>query len=63
MTIGKPIEPASVVQTVERYVDAELADVNKYENRSLLDESGIYSLHLLAADIYQAVEDAGFSAR
>ena len=48
------IEPNNVVNMVELYVDGELADAKKFENREPLDESGIYSLHILAADIYEA---------
>jgi hypothetical protein len=48
------IEPASVVALVETYVRQELANVARYENRQPLDESGIYSLHCLASEIYMA---------
>lgn len=60
--IGMPIEPAEIVQKVERYVTDQYADANKSVNRALLDEGGIYSLHLLAAEIYQAGFNAGVSA-
>lgn len=46
------ILPAPLVQEVERYVESELADVERYDNRQLLDESGVFSLHTLAAAIY-----------
>jgi hypothetical protein len=46
------IEPASVVNLVEAYVYKELADTAKYDNRTPLDESGIFSLHRLTADVY-----------
>lgn len=53
------IEPQAVVDLVEEYVRKELSDAEKYENRDLLDESGIYSLHSLAADAYaKGYEDA-----
>lgn len=48
------IEPASVVQMVEEYAYKELSDAEKYDNREPLDESGIYSLHMLAAQVYAA---------
>lgn len=38
---------------VERYVDREVADA-KYDNRQPLDDSGVYSLHFLAAEIFAA---------
>lgn len=44
--------PQNVVQEVEDYIDKELSDRDKYENRTPLDESGIWSLHRLAARIY-----------
>lgn len=47
-----PIEPSDVVAAVEGYVARELSDAVQYENRAPLDESGIYSLHSLAADVY-----------
>ena len=46
------IEPDSVVSAVEQYVRAELRDADRFSNRTPLDESGIYSLHALAARIY-----------
>lgn len=52
-----PIEPAAVVQAVDRYVRNELHDARHYDNRSPLDESGVYSLHLLAAEIYALAWD------
>lgn len=46
------ISPASVVQAAEDYVESELTDAARYDNRTPLDESGIWSLHRLAAAIY-----------
>ena len=46
------VEPREVVAKVESYVHRELHDAQTYENREPLDESGIFSLHLMAADIY-----------
>lgn len=53
MTNERPVEPLDVAQSVESYVDGEFRDAAKYSNRELLDESGVYSLHELAARIYQ----------
>jgi hypothetical protein len=53
------IEPPDVVGAVETYVYAELADAEKYDNRTPLDEPGIYSLHLLAAHVYAMGYEAG----
>ena len=56
------IEPREVVELVDSYVDEELHDRQKYTNREPLDESGVYSLHLLAADIYALGYSAGEQA-
>jgi len=53
MTTERPVEPLAVAQDVESYVDGEHRDAAKYSNRDLLDSSGVYSLHELAARIYQ----------
>lgn len=45
----------AVVQQVEEYIYSELSD----ENRTPLDESVIWSLHALAAGIYQLGFDDG----
>lgn len=52
-----PIEPASIVTAVDMYVDSELRDAGRYSNRRPLDESGIYRLHVLAAQIYATAWD------
>lgn len=46
------IVSGAVAQLVEEYVSSELSDKAKYDNRTPLDESGIWSLHTLAATIY-----------
>lgn len=56
------IEPIEVVDAVEHYVSAELADAEKYENRTPLDESGIRSLHALAGTTYTLGFEAGARA-
>lgn len=54
MATESNVEPYPVVQLVEQYVDDELQQARKYDNRTPLDESGVYSLHCLAAKIYSA---------
>lgn len=44
--------PVEVVERVDQYVENELRDADRYENREPLDESGIWSLHGLVADAY-----------
>jgi len=52
------IEPVGVAQMVDGYINSELEDAHRYENRDVLDEEGIYGLHALAARIYaQGFED------
>lgn len=53
------IEPREVAEAVERYVVAELADARKYENRKPLDDSGVWSLHRLAAKVFALGFEAG----
>jgi hypothetical protein len=53
------IEPREVAEAVERYVDAELADARKYDNRTPLDDSGVWSLHRLAASVFALGFEAG----
>jgi hypothetical protein len=55
----EPVEPLEVAERVERYVDRELTDARKYDNRAPLDDSGVWSLHRLAAEIYALGFDAG----
>lgn len=55
-----PIRPYEVVSAVDRYVDKAIKDAVKYENSALLDESGVYSLHLLAAEIFAMGYDQGY---
>ncbi|WP_255139144.1 hypothetical protein [Rhodococcus sp. 15-2388-1-1a] len=46
------IEPQDVIQMVESYVSKQLHDAEKYTNSEPLDQSGVWSLHALAATIY-----------
>jgi hypothetical protein len=48
---GHP-EPFDVAQMVEEYVSKAHHDAEQYTNSELLDASGVYSLHRLAAAIY-----------
>jgi hypothetical protein len=48
----RQVEPFAVAQMVEQYASDQHRDATKYTNRELLDESGIYDLHTLAAKIY-----------
>lgn len=51
--------PLEVVHAVDEYVDSEQSDCDRFDNRALLDESGIWSLHRLAARMYAMGFDAG----
>lgn len=52
---GQPrILPLALIEAVDRYVESELADAAKYDNRQPFDESGVWSLHRLAAEVYAA---------
>lgn len=48
----RPIEPMPVVELVDNYVRRALHDADRYDNSELLDESGVFSLHRVAAEIY-----------
>lgn len=48
------VEPAEIVQLVEAFVESEHRDAAKYANRTPLDDSGVFTLHRLAAEIYAA---------
>jgi hypothetical protein len=53
------IEPKEIVDLVEGFVSDAYSDASKFENSSLLDESGVWTLHQLAADIYAAGFEEG----
>lgn len=46
------VEPKRIVELVEGFVNDEHDDDRKYTNRTPLDESGVWTLHQLAAEIY-----------
>jgi hypothetical protein len=48
------IMPRTLIEAVDRYVERELDDAAKFTNRQPLDESGVWSLHTLAAKCYAA---------
>lgn len=56
---GPRIEPEPVVQAVEQYVSGEHRAADQYDNKTPLDESGIYDLHTLAAQVYAMGWDDG----
>lgn len=52
MPDSQPPAPVEVTLLVESFVNSEHRDAAKYDNRSLLDQSGVWNLHDLAARIY-----------
>lgn len=52
-----PIEPAEVVQMVDRYVEKAHRDAEQASNVELLDEGQAFSLHMLAAEVYALAWD------
>lgn len=46
------VEPQAIANLIETFVNDEYEDDRKYENRTPLDESGVWTLHQLAAAIY-----------
>lgn len=44
--------PTYVIQEVNEYLRSERAAVEQYDNRELLDDSGMWNLHALARMIY-----------
>jgi len=53
------VEPKAITDLVETFVNDEHEDDRKYENRTPLDESGVWSLHQLAAEIFALGFDEG----
>lgn len=58
----RPIEPFAVAQKVEQYASEQYRFAVKASNRELLDDSGIYDLHTLAATIYELGFNEGEAA-
>lgn len=58
----RAIEPYTVTQAVEQFVDECYREAGQYENVSLLDEGQVYSLHLVAARVYAEGFQAGRAA-
>jgi hypothetical protein len=48
----RAVEPFAVAQMVENFVSDQHRDAAKCENRTLLDDSGVYDLHAPAASVY-----------
>jgi len=46
------IAPRDVIDDVDRWIGEEISQAERYDNRELLDSSGCWSLHALAALIY-----------
>lgn len=44
--------PVVVVEIVDRFIGDEYRDAAKFSNREILDDSGAYSLHGTAAEVY-----------
>lgn len=53
------IEPVAVAERVDRYVGRALHDAARVDNSTPLDESGVWELHRLAAEIYALGHEAG----
>lgn len=53
------VEPQPVADLVDQWVDRERNAAAQYDNKDLLDEDGIWSLHRLAAEIYTRGHDDG----
>jgi hypothetical protein len=52
MSTARTPEPRDVIQMIDDFIDAEHHDAIRWDNRSVLDESGVLGLHRLAAHIY-----------
>lgn len=48
----RPVEPFAVAQLVEQYASDQHRTAVQYSNREVLDESGVFDLHTLAARVY-----------
>jgi hypothetical protein len=55
----RPPEPRAIAEMVEEYATSEVRDAQKYTNRTPLDDSGVWSLHDLAARIYAMGHEDG----
>lgn len=51
--------PIDVVRSVRDFVRKARKDAEQYDNVELLDDSQVYSLHRLAAEVYAAGWSAG----
>jgi len=46
------VEPSEIADLIESYVNDTHDKASRFDNSTPLDESGIWTLHRLAADIY-----------
>lgn len=53
MTDLQPV-PLRIAQVVNQHIRAERDNIERFDNRGHLDESGVWSLHALARAIYAA---------
>jgi hypothetical protein len=56
------VAPSQVVQKVNQFIREERIDVEKWDNREFGDDSSVFSLHRLAAEIYHLGLDDGWRA-
>jgi hypothetical protein len=57
------IEPVAVAQMVDAFITGEIEEAHRYDNREVLDESGAYGLHALAASVYAKGFEEGAAAQ
>lgn len=63
MTGQSHIEPVAVAQMVDAFITSEIEEAHRYDNREVLDESGAYGVHALAASIYSKGFEEGAAAQ
>jgi hypothetical protein len=51
--------PEQIAREIESFVECEFADAARYDNREVLDESGVYRVRRLVAAAFAAGFDAG----
>jgi hypothetical protein len=56
--------PIEVVEIIDRYIDNEHRDAQKFSNREVLDDSGAYALHDAVSRVYaRAYHDGRMAER
>lgn len=63
MTAQSHIEPVAIAQMVDAFITTQIEEAHRYDNREVLDESGAYGLHALAASIYGKGFEEGAAAQ